>query len=136
MNTFKTPVLFSVILIVLTIPLISSCKDDDSIKPAASRKVKYELFTTSDFSQETDIITFEARIVGKKVIWDSVLAPMQIKDIPSAVNKIVFEKEVPEDDNSELTVGFKYTIEGVGISWHNERLLAGEELKVVSFDFQ
>ena len=115
--------------------VFSGCKDDDDADLEISpRKVRFELYTDQDFSSETDSIIFEPRIVGDTVLWDSAFT-LHVKDIPAATDKIVFEKVVPNDDNSELKVGFRYTIIGVGISWYNQKLSPGEQFKTVSFNF-
>jgi len=71
-----------------------------------------------------------------KVLMDSELATMKIKEIPNADNKIIIEKTVPDNDNSDISVGFHYSIEGVGTSQHLDSIRAGETFKVVDFAFQ
>ena len=71
-----------------------------------------------------------------KILLDSELAPMRIKDIPNAANKIIITKTVPDNESSDLSVGFLYSIEGVGNSWHLDTCKAGETFKVVDFAFQ
>ena len=101
------------------------------------RKVLFELYTTKSFAGEQQLVTFKLRMSdGPNTIWDSTLAPMQLKDIPSLANKITIEKKVPGNSNAQLVTGFIYTIENVGISWYNEVFNAGEQNKTVSFDFK
>jgi hypothetical protein len=107
-------------------------------KPGVLRKVQFVLYTEKDFSREENLITFTAFIKNatNKTLWDSVLPSVKIKDIPKLANKITIEKTVPGNDKGRLRVGFLYTIENVGMSWHNESFDAGEVFKIVEFKFQ
>lgn len=102
------------------------------------RKVRFSLYTESDFSNNNENITFTLSIRKStgQVIWDSVLPPMKIKDIPNRNNKLIVEKIVPVNDCSFLKVGFIYAIENVGISWFWERSNPGQTLKEVDFNFR
>jgi hypothetical protein len=112
-----------------------SCTYNDAVQPIPTRKIKFELFTEQDFSAEINTITFEASIsAGKNILWDSTFAPMAIKDIPKIDRLISFEKIVK--DGSNLKVGFKYSIEGVGTSWYYEQMLSAEASKTLSFSFK
>lgn len=116
--------------------LLQGCKGEDQVLLPASRRIRFELFTSQDFSKETNSITFESSISdGRTVLWDSVFNAIPLKDIPTEMNKIVFEKVVL-NSSPELKVGFKYTIENVGISWYYEKALLGEQIKTVTFDFR
>ena len=70
-----------------------------------------------------------------KVPMDSALSPMKIKEIPNANAKIIIEKIVPNNDTSNLSVGFRYSFEGVGNSWHLDTCKSGETFKVVDYAF-
>lgn len=95
------------------------------------------LYTNNDFSGNNDIIVFSLFMRNHAgILFDSALAPMKIMEIPHAKNKIIIEKRVPDNDTSELSVGFLYSIEGVGNSWHLDTCKAGETLKVIEFAFQ
>ncbi len=61
------------------------------IYPETSRKVQFSLYTAKDFSKNNRRITFtlSIRTPTHQTIWDSVLAPMKIKDIPRITNKLV-----------------------------------------------
>lgn len=101
------------------------------------RKVQYQLYTEKDFGADTSIITFSAiiRTTDNLILWDSVLAPMKLKDIPGPANKIVFEKIVPYY-SSPLKVGFEYSIEGVGHSHFIDSFGVNEKYRVVNFNFK
>ena len=115
---------------------IFSCKKD-SAKNNVTRTVQFELFTTKDFSNDDNTITFTLHIRNEnRSVWDSVLAPMKIKDIPGEANKLKFEKVVPNDDGSDLSIGFLYKIQNVGESWYFDTMKRGNPLKLVSFDFR
>jgi hypothetical protein len=60
---------------------------------------------------------------------------MKVKDVPGLANKLVFEKTIFYN-NTDLTVGFKYTIEDVGYSWHLDLFKAGQLNKELNFSFQ
>ena len=130
------------ILIVSIIMIGTSCKkytsEDIPINPKAPRLVQFDLYTDKDFSHVNNIITFKISIqkATDEVLWDSVLAPMQIKDIPQLAQKLVVEKYVPGNDPSLLKVGFYYSIENVGNSWHLDSFEPGEIFKIVNFNFQ
>lgn len=132
----------STILFVLAIVIGASCKknlpDHFPVYTSTPRKVQFILYTDKDFSHENNIITFRLSIQKStnQILWDSVLAPMQIKDIPSLAQKLVVEKYVPGNDPSLLKVGFYYSIEGVGISWNLHPFESGETFKTVDFNFQ
>lgn len=72
---------------------------------------------------------------GSTDLWDSQLPPMKVKDIPGLANKLVVEKQVPGNNTGKLLVGFLYTIEGVGQSWNLDTAQAGENFKVIAYDF-
>jgi len=61
---------------------------------------------------------------------------MKVKDIPKPADKLVFEKQVPNDDGSVLTAGFYYTIENVGISWYLDTCSVGQSFKVINYSFK
>jgi hypothetical protein len=130
------------ILIVSIIMIGTSCKKNTSgympVDPIVPRLVQFDLYTDKDFSNVNNIITFKISIqkATGEVLWDSVLAPMQIKDIPQLAQKLVVEKYVPGNDPSLLKVGFYYSIENVGYSWHLDSFEPGEIFKMVNFNFQ
>jgi hypothetical protein len=102
-----------------------------------SRTIKYVLYTNKDFSDNSNNIKFSLFMRSHtKVLLDTELATMKIKEIPNADNKIIIEKTVPGNDNSDISVGFHYSIEGVGNSQHLDSIRAGETFKVVDFAFQ
>jgi hypothetical protein len=70
------------------------------------------------------------------VLWDSILAPINIKDIPDLDHPLFVEKYVPGNDPSLLKVGFLYTIDNVGNSSFTVPFEPGETLKKVGFNFQ
>ena len=105
--------------------------------PGVARQVNFSLYTTKDFSTDKGIIQFKATIRNATtVLWDSTFAPMLIRDIPSLANKIAFEKAVPGNDNSQLSVGFTYYITNVGQSWYLEPFDAGQTVKTLNYNFQ
>ena len=130
------------ILCVSTILIVTSCKKLTTYpvhnNPGVLRKVQFFLYTDKDFSTDNGIITFTLSIQNStgQVLWDSVLAPMKIKDIPNLEHKLVAEKIVPGNDPALLKVGFLYSIENVGNSWHLDSFNVGETFKIVDFNFQ
>jgi len=106
--------------------------------PGDPRKVQFDLYTDKDYSNDTHNITFTLfmnKTTGE-TLWDSVLAPMEIKDIPDPAHKLIIERAVPGNDTSLLKVGFLYTIEGVGSSWYIDSSNSGETFKIVDYNFQ
>ena len=129
------------ILCALTILIGTSCKKqivDPVTVNQPVRKVQFVLYTDKDFSNNNSIISFKLSIQNSAslVLWDSALAPMKIKDIPNLLNKLVIERTVPNNDPSQLKVGFQYAIENVGNSWYYDSFQAGETFKTVDYDFQ
>lgn len=115
--------------------LAAGCKNED-LAPSTPRTIRFELYTDQDFSKETNSIVFEPSISdGRTVLWDSVFTSMQLKDIPSEAHKIVFEKVI-RNNNAELKVGFKYTLDNVGYSWFYDKSTPGVQLKTVTFNFK
>jgi hypothetical protein len=101
------------------------------------RKVRYQLYTDQDFWSDTSIITFSAtiRTINDLILWDSLLAPMELSDIPGSSNKIIFEKLVPPY-SSPLKIGFEYSIENVGHSHYIDSFGVNEKYMVVDFNFR
>ena len=116
----------------------TSCTKEDLPSPSTpARTIRFVLYTEEDFSGDTDNITFSLVIRNNtRALFDSSLSIMQVKDIPTAANKLVFEKQVPNDDGSVLTAGFYYTIENVGLSWYLDTCSAGQTLKVINYSFK
>lgn len=99
--------------------------------------IRFNLFTTKDFSNNPGSITFSVFIEDStNLLWDSTLVPIQIKNIPDSANALVIEKAVPEHSNSLLKVGFRYDIENVGHSGYIDSSNSGQILKIVNFNFQ
>jgi len=119
----------------------TSCKkymsDYIPINSNAPRIVQFVLFSNNELSNDNDTITFTLAIkkTNGEVLWDSILAPMKIKDIPTLDAPLFVEKYVPGNDPSLLKVGFFYAIENVGNSSFTVPFEAGETLKKVGFDF-
>ena len=127
------------ILCFSTILIGTSCSKPGICQlPHYQRKVQFALYTDKDFSNDNHNITFTLSIQKPpgQTLWDSVLAPMKIKEIPNFEQKLVVEKLVPGNDTSTLKVGFSYSIESVGNSWYSELFNAGETFKIVDFNFQ
>ena len=119
----------------------TSCKKqtiDQTGNPGVLRKIQFALYSDKDFSNDNGNITFTLSIqkLTNQVLWDSVLPQMKIKDIPDVAHKLVIEKLVPNNDNSLLKVGFRYSIENVGSSSHWDSSNAGETFTIVDFNFQ
>jgi len=119
---------FSSILGILIILIGSYCNKNttDQIpnRPGPARKVQFRLYTDHDLSGDNHTIIFRLSIQNSKnqTLWDSLLAPMTIKNIPDSTHTIIVEKSVPGNDPSKLKVGFYYSIENVGNSWHLDSL--------------
>jgi hypothetical protein len=111
--------------------------DEVSTNQGNLRKVRFVLYTDQDFSSDNDSIFFRLSIQKSRnqTLWDSMLAPMTIKDIPDFEHRLIVNKLVPGNDTSLLKVGFYYSIKNVGNSWHVEPFNVGETFKVVKFNF-
>lgn len=107
------------------------------VPPVVARTIRFVLHTEEDLSDNNSNITFSMFIrTHDRVLFDTTLSVMKIKDIPDSTKKLVFEKKVLNDDGSELAAGFRYTIENVGHSGHIDTCKAGELFKVVDFSFK
>lgn len=105
--------------------------------PGIERKIRFQLYTNQDFSGNTSIINFSLFIKnGNTNLFDSALAVMKIKDIPDAAHKIVIEKTVTTNGNSDLAAGFRYEIQDVGNSWYIDTSKAGNPFKIIDYAFQ
>jgi hypothetical protein len=125
------------ILFALSILTASCSKDQPPVISGTPRKVRYELFTREDFSDNHKNIQFSVFMrKGQKTIFDSLLSSMKISDIPDSNHKIIIEKWVPDNNDSTLVVGFNYEIENVGMSWYLDSFSAKENLKVLSYSFR
>lgn len=129
------------ILATLTVVLAAmSCNKDNSsagtIYPVVERKFHFQLYTNQDFSANASVINFSLFIKkANGTIFDSSLASMQIKDIPDAAHKLVFEKTVTVSD-IDLAAGFRYEIHDVGNSQYIDTSKAGNTFKIIDFAFQ
>ncbi|HEV8285139.1 MAG TPA: hypothetical protein VGQ09_12565 [Chitinophagaceae bacterium] len=131
MNKFSIRILAALAIVTI----MASCKKD--YPSSSGRKFRFQLYTNQDFSDNTSLINFSVFIrTANRTIFDSTLAPMQIKDIPDAANKLIFEKTVTGNDNVDLAAGFRYEIQDVGISWYIDTSKAGNPLKIIDFAFQ
>lgn len=126
-----------IIFPVLFILVVSCKKDKPDTKTNPPRRVRYELYTNEDFSDNEKNILFDIFMRhGQKTIFDSPLASMKIKDIPDSNRRIIIEKLVPDNDTATLVVGFNYQIENVGSSWFLDTFSAGDTFKLLSFPFR
>ena len=128
---------YLIIFPVLFILVVSCKKDQPGIRTNPSRKVRYELFTNEDFSdnQKNILVSIFMRN-GQTTIMDSPLATMKIKDIPDSNHRIVIEKLVPDNDTATLVVGFNYQIENVGNSWFLDTFSSGNTFKLLRYPFR
>ena len=127
----------SILILVIILIQLSCSKDRAAHGPVLARTIRFELYAKKGNSDNNRNITFSLFIkTHRKVLFDSTLAVMKIKDIPDSTQKLVFEKKVPDDDGSELAAGFRYVIEGVGNSSHLDVCRAGESFKLIEFPFQ
>ena len=127
---------YSILILVSALLTFQSCTKE-TVTPVTPRNIEFQLFTNENFSSETNTIRFSVFIKsGNTTLLDSALAPMLIKDIPAIANKIVILKKVPASVTGELSAGFNYEIDNVGISWYKEKVLQDEESKVITFSFK
>lgn len=128
-----------VLAVAILAAVLPSCKKNTDKPPhntPTERTVKYAIFTSKDYSNDNSVVTIKLRMLeGNTSVWDSVLAPIALKNLPSAANKLVIEKKVPGNNNATLSTGFYYTLQNVGYSWYYEQFFAGEQLKTVSLNF-
>lgn len=128
---------YAIAIFLCSILALTACKKSAPDVPTTlSRKVRYVLFTDQDFSNDDKKITFTLFIkkTNGLILWDTVLAPIKVKDIPDKNHKLIIEKMVPHDDNSTLKIGFDYAIQDVGNSWFFDILNPGEDFKEIVFD--
>jgi len=132
MKKFLGPILLSLIIL-----CGSSCKKDNvQTTPPSSRTITFILYTEKDFSTDDHNITFSLLIKNPlKILFDSSLSTIKVKDIPAPGNKLIVEKKIP-DDGSAWVVGFQYNIENVGYSWYLDSCAAGQTSKTVEYAFQ
>jgi hypothetical protein len=103
---------------------------------SSERKIRFQLYTDKDFSNENSVIKFSIFIRdAHTTLFDSSLAPMKLQDIPDAAHKIVIDKMVLGDNNADLAAGFHYEIQNVGHSGYIDTSRAGNEFKVVDYAF-
>lgn len=119
--------------------VLVSCKKYASTGPMypVERKIRFQLYTRQDFSANSSLIHFSVFIkTVNNTIFDSTLAPMEIKDIPDSTHKLVIEKTVLGNGNLDLAAGFRYEIDNVGASWFIDTSKAGNTLKIIDYAFQ
>ena|ERR1700733_748114 len=126
-----------IILPVLLLIVVSCKKDQPKVKTNAPRKVRYELYTNEDFSDDQKNILFSIFMRnGQKTIFDSPLATMKIRDIPDSNHRIIIERLAPSNDTATLVVGFNYQIENVGYSWFLDTFPASDTFKLLRYPFR
>src|SRR5258705_3134371 len=129
-------------LFVSMIVIVTSCKKNNSDYTTGvtefPRKVQFVLYSDKDLSNDNNTITIKLSIERSvnDILWDSVLPPIRIKDIPALAQALTVEKYVPGNDQSLVKVGFHYIIDNVGNSSHIDSFEPGETFKIVSFNFQ
>lgn len=132
-------ILFLLLIAICTLLLACKKEDVQPVNNTIERKIQFELYTTKDFSNNNDSITFSL-VIRKadtyRVLWYTVLTPMKIKEIPDFANKIIVNKVVPNKDTSLLKAGFEYTIKNIGNSQFSDTFNTGNNFKVISFNFQ
>ena len=121
----------------------TACRKPTEMKPAGKlelpRQIQFQLYTDKNFANDNNNILFTLFIQNtrtNRVLWDSLLPVMKIKDIPDLAHKMVMEKTVPEDNGALLKVGFLYSIENVGNSWYFDSSKTDQPLKIVAFNFK
>lgn len=101
------------------------------------RKVRFELYTTEDFSGDKLNIQFSLHMHNNnRAIYDSSFTTMRVEEIPDSLHRIIIEKFVPGNDTSTLVVGFTYHIQNVGYSWYLEEFPARDSFKVLRYSFK
>jgi len=135
MKTFSTLTLLLLVLICFA----TSCKKEKQPplnQTPPTRTIRFILYTNKDLSTDNYNITFSARIYNEKrtISFDSVLYRMNMRDIPKKANQLVFEKKVPFD-GTDLTAGFVWEIESIGVAGHLDTCAANEKLKVIEYPF-
>ena len=131
---------FFATVLTLSVVIGQSCKKTNVSTGGESlsgeRKIRFQLYTDKDFSNENSVIKFSIFIRdAHTTLFDSSLAPMQLQDIPDADHKIVIDKMVLGNNNADLAAGFHYEIQNVGHSGYIDTSRAGNELKVVDYAF-
>jgi len=115
-------------------------KDHSKPNPPANptRTIRYTLYTTKDFTDDDDTITFTLRITSHtSPFFDSVLKPMRISEIPDKPHSLAFDRVVPAAlGNDTALVGFVYEIQHVGVGGQLDTCAPGQALKHVELNFQ
>jgi len=125
-----------------TVLFAGSCKKDTTINPSqnptAPRKIQFTLYTDKDFTGDNDNIVFDLKMqnASNQPLWDSILPPMKVREIPDFAHKIVIQRIVPGNYDSTIKAGFNYSIENVGHSGYFNVSNAGENYKEITFDFR
>jgi len=116
----------------------ASCKKYNTVPATAPvRTIRFDLYTEKDFSADTHNIVFSIFIRKRNgELFDSAFAPIKIKDIPGAAHPISVVKTVPNNDTAELSAGFRYEIENVGVAGYIDTSGAGQLFKKIDFAFQ
>ena len=138
MKFLQVPSGLAVLIILIGTACSKQIPVNEEHRPGINRKVRFILHTDNDFAGDHHTIIFTPFIknLTNHVLWDSVLTPMQVKDIPDSEHRLIIEKSVPGDDASLLKVGFYYTINNVGESWYLDSFKVGDTLKIIDFNFR
>lgn len=114
---------------------LASCKKYTP-KTVNNRTVQFELFTDQEFKGLRNEISFTLFIEhqGSAPIWDTVLPPMTLEDIPFLPKKLVILKTI-SGDNSILKAGFRYHLLEVGNSASIDTISPNTAFKIIAFNF-
>ena len=137
MNLLSIGLLF-LMTAMLIAPGYTKPKYDMPVNILTDRKIRFQLYTGQDLSNNNGNIYFTLFIEKPINIghWDSRLLPMKLKGIPGNTHKLVIEKTVPGNQHGLLRVGIRYTIADVGNSDYLDSSNAGDTLKIVDFNFK
>ena len=124
---------------VIIISLGSCNKNLPHPSPVIARTIQFELATDKKFSADEGGIQFTLFIQdsgNNRLHWDSVLPPMQLKDIPRSPFALKIQKKVAGDDTLTLTAGFWYKLGNNSYSGWLDTMHAATRFKIVHFNFQ
>ena len=131
---------FVAIIFLLSIGFNIAACDKGTTTPGVKlieHTIQFVLYTNEDFSDDEHTISFSVFTrEGNKVLLDSPIATMKVKEIPSATDKIIIEKKILTHSSANLVAGFVYEIKNVGVSWYLDTISATHANKTVEFAFR
>jgi hypothetical protein len=132
----------NILLLGACLTVFLACRKDsvkgDHLTPLVLKTIRFQLYTTEDFKMESGHVIFKLFIEApmRHIIWDSLLPPIRVNQVPDSLHKICVERKIMIKPEDTIRAGFRYSIEDVGSSSYLDTLSPGTRFKLIEFNFR